>query len=72
MGYRQLKSVSDFQEGMITPNAKIAMNSGTSMGFTVWVNKDLRKAEETGDWSELLAKAQKSTRYFRNQFYSRG
>jgi len=58
-----------FQSRMVTPNAEHAMNSSTSKGFTKWVNKDIQKAAATGDWSELLKKAQKSTKYFRNSFY---
>jgi len=54
---------------MITPNAKMAMNSNTSMGFTRMANKDISKAALSGDWSELISKAQKSTKYFRNTFY---
>jgi len=49
--------------------AVYAMNSNTSMGLSKWSNKDLKNAEATGDWSELLAKAEKSTVSFRNRFY---
>ena len=52
-----------------SPNALVAMHQGASMGCTKWVNKDLQKAAATGDWSELIKKAEKSTRYFRNTFY---
>ena len=60
-----------FLSRMVTPNSDRAMNSSTSKGFTKWVNKDIQKAAATGDWSELLEKAQKSTKYFRNTFYAR-
>ncbi len=59
-----------FLSRMVTPNAERAMNSSTSKGFTKWVNKDIQKAASTGDWSELIEKAQKSTKYFRNSFYA--
>ena len=60
-----------FLSRMVTPNAERAMNASTSKGFTKWVNKDIQKAASTGDWSELIEKAQKSTKYFRNSFYAR-
>jgi hypothetical protein len=69
MSYRKFKATSDFTASMLTPNAQVSVNAGTSKGFTKWVNKDIRMVEETGDWSILLAKAQKSTKYFRNSFY---
>ena len=59
-----------FQSRMVTPNAERAMNASTSKGFTKWVNRDIQKAALTGDWSEMLSKAQKSTKYFRNTFYA--
>lgn len=59
----------EFGRRMSERNAAVAMHQGASMGCTVWVNKDIRKAAKTGDWSELLLKAQKSTISFRNQFY---
>ena len=60
---------AEFARRMDKPNAKMAMHQSASMGCTVWVNKDLRKVEETGDWSELMEKAQASTKRFRNSFY---
>ena len=60
-----------FQSRMVTPNAERAMNASTSKGFTNWVNKDIQQAASTGDWTELLKKAEKSTKYFRNSFYAR-
>ncbi len=59
-----------FLSRMVTPNAERAMNISTSKGFTKWVNKDIQKAASTGDWSELIEKAQKSTKYLRNSFYA--
>jgi hypothetical protein len=58
-----------FAKVMISGQSAIAMDCSASKGFSNWVNKDLKKVEDTGDWSELLAKASKSTRIFRNQFY---
>ena len=68
MGYRKPVS-KEFTDRMAAAHAIAAMTGATSMGFTKWVNKDIRYAEETGDWSELLAKAVRSTKYFRNVFY---
>jgi hypothetical protein len=65
---RKVVSV-DFGKRMSVNNAAAAMHQGASMGMTEWANKDIRKAASTGDWSELIQKAQKSTKYFRNQFY---
>ena len=59
-----------FLSRMVTPNSERAINATTSKGFTKWVNRDIQKAALTGDWSELLEKAQKSTKYFRNTFYA--
>jgi hypothetical protein len=59
-----------FAKVMISGQSAIAMDCSASKGFSNWVNKDLKKVEATGDWSELLAKASKSTRIFRNHFYS--
>jgi hypothetical protein len=67
MAFRQLKQ-NEFTK-MAHGNAKIAMNCNSSMGFSKIVSKDIQLAESTGDWSELLLKAQKSTVYFRNNFY---
>ena len=59
-----------FLNRMVSANSERAMNAGTSKGFTKWVNKDIQKAAATGDWSDLINKAQKSTKYFRNSFYA--
>jgi hypothetical protein len=64
------KIINDpFAKVMISGQSAIAMDCSASKGFSNWVNKDLKKVEATGDWSELLLKASKSTRIFRNQFY---
>ncbi len=70
MSFRVL-TTDPFLSRMVTANSERAMNASTSKGFTKWVNKDIQKAAATGDWSELLAKAEKSTKYFRNTFYAR-
>jgi hypothetical protein len=70
-GDKMRKITTDaFTKVMNSNNSLIAMDCSASKGFSKWVNKDLKKAAETGDWSELLEKAKKSTRIFRNQFYS--
>ena len=68
MGFRHI-TTDPFQFAMTRPNAAPAMNSATSKGMSNWVNKDIREAVEKNDWSELIAKAQKQTKYFRNSFY---
>ncbi len=61
---------TEFGRRMSTNNALAAMHQGASMGLTTWVNKDIRKAASTGDWSELEAKAMKQLTRFRNEFYA--
>ena len=71
LGNEMRKITTDaFTKVMKSNNSLIAMDCSASKGFSKWVNKDLKKVSETGDWSELLEKATKSTRIFRNQFYS--
>jgi hypothetical protein len=69
MAYRKMISIDLAKRMNKNANSAIAMNSNSSKGFTNWVNKDLKYAEETGDWSLLVAKAQKATNNFRNTFY---
>ena len=59
----------EFANRMSKDNALVAMHQSASMGAPKWVNKDIRAAASTGDWSELLKKAERSTKYFRNTFY---
>jgi len=47
-----------------------AMDAKSNQHLTRWVNLDLQRAEKTGDWSELIAKAEAQTRRFRNDFYA--
>ena len=68
MSFRIIKNDS-FTKNMASGSAAMAMNATSSKGFSVWVNKDLREVEQTGNWSELMEKAEKQTKYFRNKFY---
>ena len=68
MSFRVLKN-DPFTKTMSKGNSAIAMNSASSKGFSVWVNKDIREVESTGDWSKLIDKALKSQKSFRNSFY---
>jgi hypothetical protein len=54
---------------MATGQAKFAIDNSASKGFSKWVNKDIREAELTGDWSVLMAKAELQTKRFRREFY---
>jgi len=68
MSFRIIKNDS-FTKNMASGSAIMAMNATSSKGFSVWVNKDLREVEKSGNWSELMEKAEKQTQYFRNKFY---
>ena len=68
MAFRILKN-DPFTRSMTSGSAAMAMNATSSKGFSVWVNKDLREVEKMGNWSELMEKAEKQTKYFRNTFY---
>lgn len=68
MGFRKPVSV-EFGKIMSRSHASAAMNGPSSKGLTKWVNKDISSAVSNNDWSELIAKAEASTRKFRNQFY---
>ena len=48
-----------------------AMDSQINKLFTTYRNKDLIAVAKTGDWSELIAKAEAQTRRFRNDFYTK-
>lgn len=64
------KIINDpFTRSMTSNNSAIAMDNSSSKGFSKWVNKDIRNAELTGDWSELIVKAEKQTKRFKNDFY---
>jgi hypothetical protein len=54
---------------MATGQAKFAIDNSASKGFSKWVNKDIREAALTGDWSALMAKAELQTKRFRREFY---
>lgn len=70
MGYRGAISNDLGRRMGGSRNSRMSMNGTTSKGFTAWVNKDIREAEQNGDWTALLQKAEKQTRRFRNQFYA--
>ena len=64
------KLINDpFTYSMDRNNSAIAMDNSSSKGFCEWVNKDIRNAEESGDWSELILKAELQTKRFKNSFY---
>lgn len=63
-------TIDPFQKIMGSGNSALAMNCASSKGFSKWTNKDIKEVELTGDWTALLEKAKKSTKYFRNHFYS--
>jgi hypothetical protein len=64
------KLINDpFTKSMTKGNSAIAMDNSSSKGFSVWVNKDIREVEKSGDWSTLLMKAELQTKRFRNGFY---
>jgi hypothetical protein len=70
LGDNMRKITTDpFTKVMSHSNSAMAMDGASSKGFSKWVNKDIKQAAESGDWSMLMAKAQNSTRIFRNQFY---
>jgi hypothetical protein len=64
------KIINDpFTFSMNKNNSAIAMDNSTSKGFSEWVNKDIRNAELTGDWTDLITKAELQTKRFKNYFY---
>jgi hypothetical protein len=60
---------AEFGNRMSTKNSSIAMHATVAKSFTTWANSDLKRAAETGDWSDLITKAEVNTRRFRNTFY---
>jgi len=46
-----------------------AISGNVSHILTPMANTDIKRCEKTGDWSELLAKAEANTRRFRREFY---
>jgi hypothetical protein len=64
------KLINDpFTFSMNKNNSAIAMDNSTSKGFSDWVNKDIRNVELTGDWTDLITKAELQTNRFKNYFY---
>ena len=68
MGFRKLKN-EPFQSVMDKGQAIYAINGNVSHILTPMANTDIKRCEKTGDWSELLAKAEANTRRFRREFY---
>lgn len=70
MSFRKLKTES-FQSTMNSGTMRASMCSNVSYILSPMRNVDLKRAAETGDWSELIQKAQANTRRFRRDFYAK-
>jgi hypothetical protein len=68
MAYRTLRT-DPFQSTMTHAQSALAMSSNVSFIMTPMRNTDIKKAAQSGDWTDLLAKAQVQTRRFRREFY---
>jgi hypothetical protein len=68
MAFRTLRT-DPFQSTMASAQAALAMSSNVSFIMTPMRNTDIKKVEQSGDWSDLIAKAQVQTRRFRREFY---
>jgi len=55
---------------MISGTTEVSMNSSTSKVFSPMRNTDIKRAVETGDWTELMERASKETNRFRRNFYA--
>ena len=71
MAFRKL-TTDPFTKIMDKGTMSISMNSRVSHIITPMRNTDIKRCVETGDWSELLVKAQIQTRRFRREFYRNG
>ena len=70
-GWHQLKN-EPFQRKMKSgERGNTAIDSKINKLLTTYRNKDLIAVEKTGNWSELIAKAEAQTRRFRNDFYAK-
>lgn len=71
---RELKGNDAFTMSMHSGTMGVSMDSQSSKVFSPMVNKKwnekLNRASAEGDWSELIADAEKSTIAFRNRFYA--
>lgn len=67
---RKLKS-DPFQRVMDHGTMAVSMNARVSHILTPMRNVDIKRAAKTGDWSELIEKAQSNTRRFRRDFYAK-
>lgn len=66
------KIVNDpFARVMGQGTSSVSMNSRVSHIVSPMRNTDIKKAERTGDWTELLEKAAANTRRFRRDFYAK-
>lgn len=68
MSFRNIKFDS-FQSTMNSGTMKVSMNSAVSRILTPMRNTDIKRLENSGDWSELMEKALVQTRRFRKDFY---
>ena len=68
--FRQIKT-DPFAKIMAHGTTAVSMNSNVSRIFSPMRNVDIKRAAKTGDWSELIEKAQINTRRFRRDFYAR-
>ena len=71
MAFRKL-TTDPFTKIMDKGTMSISMNSRVSHIITPMRNTDIKRCVKTGDWSELLEKAQMQTRRFRREFYRNG
>ena len=71
MAFRKL-TTDPFCKTMTKGTMSISMNSQVSHIVTPMQNTDIKRCEKTGDWSELMEKAQAQTRRFRRDFYKNG
>lgn len=55
---------------MVSGTTAVSMNSSTSKVFSPMRNTDIKRAVETGDWTELMERASKETNRFRRNFYA--
>lgn len=71
---REMRGNDPFTLSMYSGTMGVSMDSQSSKVFSPMVNKKwnakLNKASAEGDWSELIAEAEKSRTAFRNRFYA--
>jgi hypothetical protein len=69
MAFRQIKN-DPFTRIMAQGTCAVSMNARASHIISPMRNTDIKRAVKTGDWSELIAKAEANTRRFRREFYA--